>query len=142
LVILLVSCPSHTYKNKKLMLIFKTCTIFILNSKIKWVCPTIINLTQLLLWIYKCVVPHHPRSQNHLHLTRGIRIIHPQVPMNQLRHCRCYDWVRFIIVGHTILSVFGNFLAVLLFFSNSNNCPRKLKFGDIVGLLSFTYLQK
>jgi hypothetical protein len=33
-------------------------------------------------------------------------------------------------------------LLCLLFFSNSNNCPRKLKFGDIVGLLSFTYLQK
>lgn len=28
----------------------------------------------------------------------------------------------------------------LKFFSNSNSCPRKLKFGEIVGLLSFTYL--
>ena len=25
--------------------------------------------------------------------------------------------------------------------SNSNNCPRKLKFGEIVGRLSLTYLQ-
>ena len=27
-------------------------------------------------------------------------------------------------------------------FSNSSSCPRKLKLGDMVGLLSLTYLQK
>lgn len=34
----------------------------------------------------------------------------------------------------------SNKLSRLNCFSNSTNCPRKLKLGDMVGLLDFTYL--